>query len=118
MCTTKFYKGPKCGHWWSELVTPCAEGRNFGNCPSFENGKARRLGSAPQAMAPEKSCPKCDKKNDYDGKKLRMISGVRKGIRVGMGPSRNDLGLDMFKGRFEKARGSQSVPQVVCCVVM
>ena len=97
-------------------MTPCAEGRNFSNCPSFANGKARRPESLKRSHAPEKSCPKCDKKDNYDGNTTRMVKDVRQGIKVGTGPSRSDPGVDMC---FESREGLEKVVRpVICCSVM
>ncbi|CAF9916740.1 hypothetical protein IMSHALPRED_003281 [Imshaugia aleurites] len=99
MCTTKLSKHPKCGHWSCEIKDPCKEGRDFSNCRSFTNGVARKWNSAkyPQEMAKEKTCPKCDKEDDYDGKKIRMVKKSVHATKVGCGPSRSDWGFNLGK---------------------
>ncbi len=87
MCITKLSKHSACGHWSCEIKTPCKEGRNFSNCPSFTEGKARNAAKHPQELAKEKTCPKCDKKDDYDGKKIRMVKGSVNATKFGCGPS-------------------------------
>ena len=106
MCTAKVLRSTTCEHRWAEIIKPCAEDRNFGNCPSFEDGKARSRTNNPWYKAAENTCPKCDKKDDYDGDKIRMVKGVQQGYRVGTGPSKSDTGIDMLD------HGA------VCCSVM
>ena len=106
MCTAKVLKSSTCEHWWAEILDPCAEGRHFSNCPTFQDGKARSLKSNPWSKAEEKTCPKCDKKDDYDGEKIRMVKSIQHGYRLGSGPSKSDPGQD-FVGH-----------GVVCCTVM
>ena len=48
---------------------------------------ARNAAKYPQEMAKEKTCPKCDKKDDYDGKKIRMVKGSVNATKFGCGPS-------------------------------
>ena len=87
MCITKLLKHPECGHWSCEIKEPCKEGRDFSNCPSFKNGIARNPAIYPQETAKEKTCPKCDKKDDYDGKKTRMIKKTVHATKIGYGPN-------------------------------
>lgn len=117
MCTTKFSKHPKCKHWSTEILNPCEEGKNFGNCKSFEEGRARNPKSCPREMAKEGECPKCDKKDDYDGDQIRMVKNVEYGYRFGLGPSEGDFGIDLLRpsGGQPKARTES---QVICCTVM
>lgn len=120
MCTSKLLKSPSCEHWWAEILKPCAEDRNFGNCSSFENGKVRNLKSNPWQKAEEKSCPRCDKKDDYDGDKIRMVKGIQQGYKWGTGPSKSDFGCDLLTphSAFVRTKRSHEVPQMVCCCVM
>lgn len=122
MCTTKFWRGPKCCHTWAEIVKPCAEKKNFSNCPSFTNGKARKAEGLKTSLAPAKSCPKCDKKDKYDGDKIRMVKGgeMQYGCRLGLGPSKTDKGVDFPVGKPMKFLGKGKGPEVrvVCCIVM
>lgn len=96
MCTTKMLECPTCNHWWAEILVPCAEGRGFNNCPSFQNGKARSHNNHPKEMAGADSCPKCNKDDDYDGNKIRMVKNVSQGFRFGLGPSKSDPGVDLL----------------------
>ncbi len=100
MCSVQYWRSPNCSHRWMTIKKPCAEGRNFSNCPSFEDRKAR-LASTRGRWAPRGSCPKHDKKGDYDTDTMRVISKVTYGVRLGDGPSRAGNGVD-----------------VVCCSVM
>jgi len=92
MCRTKSWKSFPCKHQWVSLEKPCAEGKNFSNCKSFENRHARN----PRAIyrAPAGSCPKCDKKDDYDGNKIRMVKAIKRGTKLGTGPSREIFGVE------------------------
>lgn len=94
MCTARMLKSPTCNHWWAEILTPCGEGKNFNTCPSFVNGKARLPRDHPQYKAEKNTCPKCDKKDDYDGEKIRVVKGTRNGCKYGSGPSKSDCGFD------------------------
>ena len=87
MCITKLLKHPNCGHWSCEITKSCKEGRNFSNCPSFTTGAARRPAQYQEKIAKEKTCPKCDKKDDYDGKKIRMIKKSVHATKFGLGPN-------------------------------
>ncbi len=91
MCITKFSKHTECGHWSCEIIQPCKEGRNFSNCPSFTKGTARNPAKYPQEQAKEKTCPKCDKNDDYDGKKIRMVKGSIHATKLGFGPNVSHL---------------------------
>lgn len=92
MCWTKSWKSFPCKHQWVSLEKPCAEGKNFSNCKSFENRHAR----SPRMIyrAPAGSCPKCDKKDDYDGNKIRMVKAIKRGTKLGTGPSRENFGVE------------------------
>ena len=94
MCTAQFWKSPSCHHVWVELKTPCGEGKNISNCRSFEDGRARHPAGLKCKWAEHDSCPKCDKENDYDGSKIRMVSSITPGLKWGMGPSRSNVGID------------------------
>ncbi len=94
MCTAKIFKSPTCNHWWSEILKPCGEGKNFNTCASFENGIARLPRDHPRYKAEKNTCPKCDKKDDYDGGKIRIVKDVRYGYKVGTGASKSDFGFD------------------------
>ena len=94
MCTAQFWRSPSCGHLWVELKTPCEEGKNISNCRSFEDGRARHPAGLKCKSAEEDLCPKCDKKNDYDSRKIRMVSSIKPGLKWGNGPSKSNAGID------------------------
>lgn len=87
MCITKLSKHSDCGHWSCEIKEPCKEGRDFSNCSSFTNGVARNAAKYAQELAKEKTCPKCDKNDDYDGKKIRMVKATVHATKFGFGPN-------------------------------
>lgn len=97
MCYTKYFKHPKCGCWSVKISKPCKKGRNFDNCPSFENGIARNPKYHPQEEADKGRCPKHNKKG-ANRKKVQMVSGVKHGFRWGRGPNESDFGIDVLCG--------------------
>lgn len=104
MCTSQFWKSSSCGHLWVELKNPCGEGKNISNCRSFQDGRARNPLGLKCKWANEDSCPKCDKKDDYDGNKIRMVSSITPGLKCGIGPSKPSAGIEchcivMWRGR-------------------
>lgn len=96
MCQTQSWRGYPCLHQWVTLETPCAEGKHFSNCKSFEDRHAR----SPRAIhrAPAGACPRCDKKDDYDGDKIRMVKVVKRGTKFGTGPGREKPGVECTGG--------------------
>ncbi|KAK0515389.1 hypothetical protein JMJ35_002768 [Cladonia borealis] len=111
MCYTKYFKHPKCGCWSVKLTKPCKKGRNFANCPMFENGIACNPKSHPQEEADKGKCPKHDKKG-ANRKKVQMVSGAKHGFKWGCGPNENDFGIDVLcgdpKGLREKEKKATS----------
>lgn len=75
-------------------MTPCAKDKNFGNCKSFEDRRARPETRFKWAV-PGK-CPKCDLKDDYDGNKTRVIKKIDLGLKLGQGPSRKSSGVEIM----------------------
>ena len=97
MCYTKFFKHPKCGCWSVKISKPCKKGRNFQNCPTFENGIARNPKNHPRQLAEKGKCPWHNKKG-ANRKKEQMVSGVKRGVRWGRGPNESDFGVDILCG--------------------
>lgn len=91
-------------------MSPCGEGKNFSTCKSFENGIARRLKDNPCYRAAANTCPKCDKKDDYDGDKIRIVKGVKYGARFGLGPSKSDPGFELPSRHARKTEHGFEVP--------
>ena len=121
MCTAKFIYHPKCKHWSSEIADACREGKNFSNCKTFEEGRCRNIKYYKKETAKEGECPKCDKEDDYDGEKIRMVRGVQHGYRLGLGPNETDLGMDFLspKGLSKKKRKDEAPEyHVIRCNVM
>lgn len=94
MCKVQIWRSATCPHFWVSLVKPCEEGKNIQNCPTFEDGKIRPKDEARAAWAPPKSCPHCDKKDDYDGSQIRMVKLLQYGVKLGEGPSKSDFGIE------------------------
>ncbi|SMQ55081.1 unnamed protein product [Zymoseptoria tritici ST99CH_1A5] len=116
MCKTIFWKDDSCGHSWLELDKPCAPGLNLVSCPDFSTtqpfGPARKPRRCRWAARLE--CPACDF-DEYDMRKRRMIVVKRTGWKFGLGPGKEDVGVELVTGhggvgRFETGGG--------CCVVM
>ena len=75
------------------------------NKPINHRGKPRK---GPM-VTPDHSCPKCDHHGNYNVEKIRMLKGpIKYGTRIGLGPDKEQLGID--------------VPGILCgpvrCVVM
>ena len=120
MCTSKFFKGPTCEHTWAEIVTPCAEDRGFNTCPSFSDGKVRDKSGLKRSEAPEKSCPVCDKKGDYDGNRIRTIKSTTYGAVWGChGASKTSPGCHFVLSKQEGFPKKRPSPEVyLCCALM
>jgi len=99
MCTARYYKSQHCGHAWLTLKTPCAPGRTFSNCPRYQDGALNFVASLPpwqaRYWAPPNMCPWCDKTGNYNMDKTRVIKSERNGWRFGLGPGRNQPGVDL-----------------------
>jgi hypothetical protein len=98
MCTATLYRNHDCGHRYLALDTPCAPGMNLLTCPMFQPGATTRTSRFPPFLdrqAPRHSCPRCDKKGNYDFEFLRAVQARRYGKRIGMGPARSDPGIDI-----------------------
>ena len=117
MCITKFEKH-ECGHLSTQIIAPCKNDRNFTNCPSFYNGKARNPSKYPQVKTDKKDCPKCDKKDDYDRNLIRMVTGVKGATRFGFGPSKSDFGIDIEEGPRKARRVKKAEMGLWHCTVM
>jgi len=120
MCKTKFLKGPACTHSWAEIVIPCAKDRGFTTCPSFTDNRVHDGRKLIATMASAESCPMCDKKNKYDGNKIRIIARIDSGFRWGTGPGRKNTGVDVDVGSrpgFLRQNGGGNAPGG-CCDVM
>ena len=76
MCQTSLLVSTTCTHAWMALAHPCAPGNHLGNCPIINSHGVMGRGP-PRPNRVGKSCPECDRDNDYDGDYLRMIDSVR-----------------------------------------
>lgn len=95
MCTVQFWKSRTCGHKWLTIKKSCQEGRGFNNCPSFDPGLAR-VQRGPSYWAPPGSCPEHDKKGEYDGNTMRMITHINYGVKLGSNPHPKSKGVEMI----------------------
>ena len=110
MCYTKYFKHPKCGCWSVKISKPCKKGRNFQNCPTFENGIARNPKNHPREVAKKGKCPWHNKKG-ANRKKEQMVSGVKRGVKWGLGPNEGDFGIDILCGDPKALRKKKRKPK-------
>lgn len=102
MCKTQGWKSLVCNHRWLTITSPCGPERGFDNC-CYLVGEKTALGCVSWFPATVSTCPVCAMKEQYDGNKVRMVMGTRKGA-FGYDPSFYDDG-----GRCEGG--------AVCCVI-
>ena len=79
------------------LSYPCGPGANLSTCHKITYGMTLP-GKPPREVHVAKSCPECDRNNEYDGDHTRMIEAVHTAVQQ-----------------------PQSAPRqgtVVCCLVM
>jgi hypothetical protein len=97
MCRAILLVNNRCGHRYLELKRSCAPGRDLLSCPMFRDGATTIHGRLPpfeEYCAPRYSCPYCDCRGNYDMRVYRMVWGIRRGVRIGLGPSRRNPGCD------------------------
>ncbi|KAF6228155.1 hypothetical protein HO133_007885 [Letharia lupina] len=87
---------------------------------AHEDG-ARNAAKYAQELAKEKTCPKCDKNDDYDGKKIRMVKATVHATKFGFGPNKSDCGINL--GKKTRKYGPKKEPSTMLlaeggCVVM
>ncbi|KAI1329576.1 hypothetical protein F5Y16DRAFT_365524 [Xylariaceae sp. FL0255] len=94
MCTTTHFLSRRCGHHWLAIRQPCWPGYGFSYCSTFGDGVARE--PAPEVEVVD-LCPSCLSPpgyTSYDPNLVRMIVDVRSRYRWGLGPSKDDLGIE------------------------
>lgn len=107
------------------LRNPCAPGRNLLTCPDFTSAQPRGQAAMPYSRvsgAPcmlRRQCPRCHDKSKSKGvvlgprdlryTRMMVITGV--GSRVGFGPGKRDIGIDI-----PLARGGAE--RISCCGLM
>ncbi|KAK0716997.1 hypothetical protein B0T26DRAFT_647829 [Lasiosphaeria miniovina] len=102
MCISEHYTDPTCRHTWARICQPCGPGMGFTTCPSFFGNDGTcmyaRRGAKPAPRGPFvvycEPCPVCDLRGAYDRNAVRVVVGVRRGVRAGAGPGRGDPGVD------------------------
>ena len=111
MCQTAYYTSTRCKCRWLRVVRPCAPGLGFSTCPVFFNGVAKpqppyfRTGAAERhdgdgacaccRRPRDTPCPKHDLGGAYDRNDVRMVLGITNGLHWGMGPDKDDVGVEM-----------------------
>ncbi|KAI1637336.1 hypothetical protein F4809DRAFT_640578 [Biscogniauxia mediterranea] len=118
MCKTAHFRSRACGHHWLQIAQPCGPGRGFGTCATFGDGVAREPAAECSVEAP---CPACStsmgmgmggggvvvvagggvggiggmsRRSTYDHNNVRMVTDIRRRWRWGLGPSKQDLGVE------------------------
>ncbi|KAK0656801.1 hypothetical protein B0T16DRAFT_441660 [Cercophora newfieldiana] len=93
MCRITHLRGKDCRHRWAEIDEPCGPGMGFSHCP-FLNDNRFTL-PVPEHYTVTRRCPKCRSSKKYDKNKFRMIKSVKRGIKIGTGPGKFDLGWEI-----------------------
>ncbi|KAM0329803.1 hypothetical protein ACHAQA_003967 [Verticillium albo-atrum] len=92
MCEVSLHQNTNCHCRWGEIAIPCAPGMGFSTCGQIGSGMARRA-PAWQASA-YRLCPEHGWQGFYDRNRVRMIVEVRRGVKWGSGPNRQDRGWE------------------------
>ncbi|KAK5632933.1 hypothetical protein RRF57_008647 [Xylaria bambusicola] len=91
MCLTTHYISRNCGHHWLAIRQPCWPGYGFNYCGVFGDGVAREPAPELEVIG---LCPACANPGCYDHNLVRMITNIRSHCRWGIGPSRDDPGVE------------------------
>jgi hypothetical protein len=128
MCTATAFKSHTCSHKWLTINLPCGPGMGFDNCLRHAfSGQTGIFGGPKFIPAPAHSCPTCNKKDQYDGNKTRMVlrrmdmfgTGYWNGGNIGgLGGYANDgCGYRSGYGR-AYGTGNGGTQPIICCAVM
>ncbi|KAK3495627.1 hypothetical protein B0T13DRAFT_530247 [Neurospora crassa] len=63
------------------------------NCPHHQHLVAKP--APPAYIARGEPCPECDLRGVYDRNQVRMVTRIKKGIKLGAGPSGGDPGVEV-----------------------
>lgn len=97
MCTARLTACRTCHKRWFQLARPCGDGKNMSTCPSFADGKPRSPRHLSTRVVDAAECPVCTPaKSDKDN--LRLVKSMTRGVRYGMGPGRDQAGVDVGSG--------------------
>jgi len=114
MCTATAFKSATCLHKWLTVTLPCGPGMGFDHYARHTfTGPTSICGGPRYISAPAYSCPTCNKKDQYDGNKTRMVLRDQTPFGIGYGYG----GAGREHGYWGGYRGMAAAP-VVCCVVM
>lgn len=90
MCRIQGWRSRVCQHRWVTITEPCGPERGFDNCSYLVSARTP-LGCVSWFPATVSTCPVCGMKEQYDGNRIRMVMGTRKGA-CGSDPSFYDGG--------------------------
>jgi hypothetical protein len=91
MCHAIHFVSRDCGHHWYYIALPCRLETGFNHCHHFRDGVAR---DAADKVVARHLCPACAYPHTYDANQIRMVVSVKKRWRWGVGPSREDMGIE------------------------
>jgi hypothetical protein len=123
MCTATAFKSHTCPHKWLTITLPCGPGMGFDTCARHTyTGQTSLCGGPRFIPAPAHSCPTCNKKDQYDGNKTRMVlkDQTQFGTGYWYGGAGGGYGPNGGYGTngFGYGGGYAGRVPVVCCVVM
>lgn len=93
MCQVALYQNVHCKCRWGEIAVPCAPGMGFSTCGQIGSGIARR--EPPLQRSEYRLCPEHGLRGMYDRNRVRMVVRMRRGLKWGTGPSKQDSGLEI-----------------------
>lgn len=92
MCQVKLYHSMECKHTWMEIIESCSPGMGFNNCPLFT--RHGTIFDKPRATL-KLDCPWCRRHGDYCTNTTRVVTKIRKGIKIGALPHKWTPGLEV-----------------------
>jgi hypothetical protein len=79
MCQTQGFESLVCHHRWLTITLPCGPDRGFDNCSRLVRAVGF-CGTVSWFPATVGGCPVCGMKEMYDGNKIRMVMGMKRGV--------------------------------------
>ena len=96
MCEAIYYKHTACSCRWAEVAEQCLPGMGFSTCPDFDGlgGSGVAHEDPVYIHTAMRSCPAHGLGGIYDRNYCRMVVRVRNGVKVGLGPGKEDMGVE------------------------